>query len=192
MTETAQPPAPAACGRRWRWLLVASLALNLLIIGGLAGLWMKGPPHGRPHWGASPTAFGLMRFTRDLPPERREAVRGHLKDARTSLRALRSELRDARRNAVEALRTPDYSTDKLAAAMAAVADVDNRMRAAGTEALMKGIAELTPEERAKLADAWTRRLEAGEGRRHRHGKDGLEGDAAPEGPAGPPGPPGSP
>lgn len=159
MTDSSPPPAAeAASPRRWRWLLLASLAVNLVFVGGLAAVWFHGPPG---HWrsGASQTAFGLMRFSRELPPERRDAVRAHLREARPVLRDLKTGLREARLNAAKVLASPSYTPEAMKAAMDAIAQGDSRMREAGTAALLKAIEELSPQERQKLAEHWMRRLE---------------------------------
>ncbi|MCU0953208.1 MAG: periplasmic heavy metal sensor [Hyphomicrobium sp.] len=167
MTDT--PPASAelapASGRRW--LLVGSLALNLLFLGGLGALWWKGPMPGFGHPGPAQTAFGLMKFSRDLPPERRDAVRRHLKEARLELRGFRDELLAARRNAAEVLKSADYTPEKMRAALDAIASADQRIRDRGTAALVNAIGELTPEERATLAGSWQRRLEKPAGRKEK-------------------------
>jgi len=181
LSDTTTPATPPASARGWRWLLVASLALNLLFIGGLGALWLKGPP-GPGHWGPSQTAFGLMRFSRELPPERRDAVRRHLKEARQDLKALRAEVRDARSKASAVLASPDYTPEAMQAALAAVAAADNRVRDSGTSALMKSIGELTAEERQKLAAAWNRRLDRDRGRKGKADKDALLNDDAPDPP----------
>jgi uncharacterized membrane protein len=113
-----------------------------------------------------------MRFSGELPPERREAVRRHLREARQSLKDVRDGLRSARAKAAEVLAAPDYTAEKMQAALDAIAVTDNRLREMGTAALMKAIGELTPEERQKLAAAWTRRLERERGRKGRSDTDG--------------------
>jgi uncharacterized membrane protein len=182
LSDTTRPAVPPASTRGWRWLLVASLALNLVFIGGLGALWLKGPP-GPGRWGPSQTAFGLMRFSRELPPERRDAVRRHLKEARQDLKSLRAELRDARSKATAVLASPDYTAEAMQAALAAVAAADNRMRESGTAALMKSIGELTGEERQKLAAAWNRRLDRERGSKGKAEKDGPLEDEASDPPA---------
>ena len=182
-TSTTPPTASAPSAGR-RWLLIGSLALNLLFIGGLGALWFKGPP-GPGHWGPSQTAFGIMRFSRDLPPERRVAVRQHLKEARQVLKDLKAELRVARLKAAEVLASPSYTPEQLKAALDAIASGENRMRDVGSVALLKSIGELTPEERQKLAEAWTRRLEKQQRRKGKSDKDSASDDTS-ESKPGPP------
>jgi len=174
LTETS----PASSSGR-RWLLVGSLALNLLFIGGLAAIWWKGPPPVYGHPGLTQTPFGLMKFARDLPPERRDAVRRHLKDARADMRGLRDELRAARQKAAEVLKSPDYTADNMSAALGAIAAADNRIRDRGAAALLAAIGELTPEERQELASSWQRRLERPPGRKDKTPKSEADESAAP-------------
>jgi uncharacterized membrane protein len=158
LSDTSPSLPTAAPSRGRRWLLVGSLALNFLFVGGLTALWLKGPP-GPGHWGGpSQTAFGLMRFSRDLPPDRRDAVRQHLRQARQDFKLARAELRAARQKAAEVLGSPAYSPEQLQMALQAIAAAENRMREVGTNAIMKAIGELTPDDRKKLAEAWNRRL----------------------------------
>lgn len=175
MSDLSTPTETTRPARRGRWLLIASVALNLVFIGGLAALWLKGPP-GPWRGGASQTAFGLMKFSRELPEERRDAVRRHLKEARPALKAAQVDLRQARVKAAEVLGSASYTADAMRAALDAVASTDNRLRAMGTDALMKAIGELTPEDRQKLAQSWTRRLEREQRRKGKRERD----DGAPD------------
>jgi hypothetical protein len=67
----------------------------------------------------------------------------------------------------------------MRAALDAVASTDNRLREMGTDALMKAIGELTPEDRQKLAQSWTRRLEREQRRRGKRERDDGPPDNAP-------------
>lgn len=178
MSDLSTPTNPAGPARKWRWLLMISVALNLAFVGGLAAVWWKGPP-GPWRGGASQTAFGLMKFSRDLPDERRDAVRRHLKEARPALKSAQVELRQARVKAAEVLGSASYTPEAMRAALDAVASTDNRLRAMGTDALMKAIGELTPEDRQKLAQSWTRRLEREQRRRGKRERDDGPPDEAP-------------
>lgn len=177
MSDLSTPTDTSRPARTWRWLLIGSVALNLVFVGGLAALWFKGPPG---HWrggGASQTAFGLMKFSRELPADRRDAVRRHLKDARPALRSTQDELRQARAQAAEVLGSASYTPEAMQAALDSVASTDNRLRTMGTNALMKAIGELTAEDRKKLAESWTRRLEREQKRKGKRDKgDGPPGD----------------
>jgi hypothetical protein len=55
----------------------------------------------------------------------------------------------------------------------------------GSAALLKSIGELTPEERQKLAEAWTRRLEKQQRRKGKSDKDSASDDTS-ESKPGPP------
>jgi uncharacterized membrane protein len=180
LTETSTPPAAIQPSRGLRWLLVVSLALNLLVAGAVLALWIKGPPRHGPH-GPTQTAFGLLRFSDELPPERREAVRRHLRESRPELRALRGDLRTARSKAVDALQSPSFTLEEMKTALDAISAADGRLRDAGASTLLKAIGELTAEERDKLAQAWKRRLDREQRRKGKPGKDG-----SPDGPSGSP------
>jgi len=178
LSDLSTPTVTPRGAGKTRWLLIGSLALNLVFVGGFAALWFKGPPgHGR--GGASQTAFGLMKFSRDLSPERRDAVRKHLKDARPALKAGQADLRLARAKAAEVLGSATYTAEAMRSALDAVAATDNQLRNMGTDALMKAIGELTPEDRQTLAQSWTRRLEREQKRKGKRDRD----DGPPDGPA---------
>lgn len=178
MSDTSTSPTAGAPSSGRRWLLIASLALNLLFIGGVAALWFKGPP-GPGHRGPSQTAFGIMMFSRDLPPDRRDAVRQHLKEARQDLKNLKADLRLARQKAADVLASTSYTPEQLKTALDAIALAENRMRDTGTAALLKSIGELTPEERQKLAAAWTQRLQKEQRRKGKSDKESAS-DETPE------------
>jgi uncharacterized membrane protein len=181
LSDLSTPAPPAGSARKWRWLLLISVALNLVFVGGLAALWWKGPP-GPWRGGASQTAFGLMKFSRELPDERRDAVRRHLKEARPVLKAAQVELRQARAKAAEVLGSASYTPEAMRAALDAVAATDNRLRSMGTDALMKAIGELTADDRQKLAASWTRRLEREQRRKGKRDRDDGASDSAADGP----------
>jgi uncharacterized membrane protein len=90
------------------------------------------------------------------------------------LRALRAELVQARRKAAEVLGSSDYTTEALQAAMTSVAELESQMRQVGRDTLVSAIRELTPEERRRLAEAWTQRLDFETSRKGRRDKDKPE------------------
>jgi hypothetical protein len=58
--------------------------------------------------------------------------------------------------------------------MTSVADLESRMRQVGRDTLVSAIRELTPEERRRLAEAWTQRLDFEKSRKGRRDKDKPE------------------
>ncbi|MHA7877141.1 periplasmic heavy metal sensor [Roseivivax sp.] len=142
MAETqGTPPAP----RTPRWLklvLFASLALNLAVLGLVAGTVIN---RGPPHRAEAPPGVVYMRA---LPAEDRRAVFRSLRDAR---RGLAQPGREGAR-ALEMLRADPFD----AAGFAALIERQNRqgdaLRDAGQAALIARLDEMGPEGRAAYAD----------------------------------------
>jgi uncharacterized membrane protein len=146
-TTSERPP------RQSRWLfpaLIASLALNLLFIGGIgAAAWQK--KHHRGHgFGAD---FGLMGFVRELPDDRAAVVREQITKARESTRPLKKAVREAWRDANATLTVEPFDKEKFKAAMARASDAESQFKAAIAGGLADMAEKLTAEERAKL-QAW--------------------------------------
>lgn len=151
MTET--PMTSERPPRQSRWLfpaLIASLALNLLVVGGIgAAAWQK--KHHRGHGFGSD--FGLMGFVRELPDDRRAVVREQIKKAREATRPLKKSVREAWREANATLTVEPFDKEKFKAAMAKASDVESQFKAAIASGLADIAENLTPEERAQL-QAW--------------------------------------
>lgn len=128
--------------------LIASLALNLLLIGGfVAGAW-----HHR-HGGPRPHGPGLLDFVRELPPERQDVVRREISSARESMKDLREALRKSWVDANSLLAAEPFDKEKLKAALTSLADAEAKYKAALYGALADTAEKLSPEER-KLLQAW--------------------------------------
>ena len=160
-----------------KWLLVASLALNLLIAGALAGAWLHRHGDGPLRWAGGPSDFGLMFFSRSLPDERREAVRKILREGKSGIKSRKAEITALQTAAAEALAAPDFTPEKFRETIAAIGGSEERRRKASVDVLLKVIEILTPEERQRLAEMWKKRLER-ETRRQKRRK----GDDEPLGP----------
>lgn len=134
---------------RSRWfniLLIASLALNLLFIGGLA----KAAWHHRHGWH---DGQGFMGFARDLPPDRRKMLRDDFKAARDALEPLRQKTRDLWSEANKILVEEPFDKAKYKAAMDSVTEAEGQLKSAIRAAISETAAKLTPEERRAL-QAW--------------------------------------
>ena len=144
-TETPDVPP-----RSPRWLyagLIASLAVNLLVAGGVgAAYWhhRHGPGGGR---GGD---FGLMGFVRELPAERQAIVRNEVSAARQATQPLRSAVREIWLEANKELTAEPFDKDKFKAAMARVSEAEARYKGAISEALAETAAKLSAEERRAL------------------------------------------
>jgi len=182
VSDVAQPadPAPERSKRRLKYALIASLALNLLIIGAVAGTMVGFKKHG-PRMGARGEDFGMMGLTRVLPEERRKEVRKQLRADREKLRPLMEEVRTARRAAADALAAEPFDRAALDAAIAAVAEKERTVRQAAVNAFLGHAETLTAEERGKLAEWWRKKSEPPPPRK----KKGEKGEKAEDKAAGP-------
>ena len=144
----SSPPRPGLL-RGLRWLLVLSLALNLLVAGLVVGaLARHGGPGGRPR----PAELSLGPFARALEPEdRREILRslGGRADLRPPGRVDRAALFA---EVVAALRAEPFDHARAAAALAEQSERVAEVERAVQEALLARLAAMTAEERAAFAD----------------------------------------
>ena len=134
-----------------RWMLVAlfvSLALNLLVVGSLAGaVWRhRGPPPM-----TSAVIPNLLGYASTLPAERHRHLWQLTRDERSHIRPFRREVRAAREETVKALIAEPFDRAKFLAAQARQAEAENRARAAVHDLYVKIADGLTPEERQAFA-----------------------------------------
>jgi uncharacterized membrane protein len=138
---------PARERRTPRWLLVAlfaSVALNLVIVGLLAGaIWRF---RVAPAW-AVPVAPNLLGYASGLPPERRKQLWDQTAEERRQLRPYRREVRTAREETIKALVAEPYDRQLYLAAQARQAEAEKRARRAVQDLFVKIADALTPEER---------------------------------------------
>ena len=143
MTDGAATAIEPPRRRRWpRVLLVASLALNALLIGiiirGLWGLRTELAMRGA----------GLPAFVATLPADRREKLREVAPAApQGSLRALRGELRRARLDAYRAFTADPFDKAAFTAAQKRLFDLEAEVRLSAQRMLPEIGERMTPEER---------------------------------------------
>lgn len=167
MTSDNVPGKPA--GRGMRIALMASLALNVLIIGGVMGSMLVARYHWKAHSGK---AFGLLAFAETLPADRAEVVRKTVEEREATLAPLRQAEREARASARSALTAEPFDAAKFSEALARAADADAAEKRARLQILADTAAVLTQEERRKLHD-W---FEARRRRFRHHHKDEVVKD----------------
>ena len=164
MTDTMTPsPSPSVppvvppSGRKLRIALAVSVALNLLILGLVAGAVLRdGGPHGRM---VRDLDFGP--FTEALTPEDRDALRRDFIRQAPDLRDMRRQMRDDFSTLLAALRAETFDVEAL---RGVVANQGDRMAARlelGQDLMLARIAAMTPAERAAFADRLEQRLERG-------------------------------
>ncbi|HZT47115.1 MAG TPA: periplasmic heavy metal sensor [Hyphomicrobiaceae bacterium] len=130
-----------------RWvlgLMFVSLALNLVVVGAIAGAaWrFRGPPP----W-ANAVTPNLLGYASTLAPERRRELWQLIAEERQHVRPFRREVRAAREKTIEALVAEPFDRETFLAAQARQAETENRARAAVQQLYVKIAEQLTPEER---------------------------------------------
>jgi uncharacterized membrane protein len=146
MTDTGNANAGAK-RRTPRWMLVAlfaSLAVNLIVVGSVAGaLWrLRTPPVG-----TSAVIPNLLGYASTLPVERRKQIWEQTAEERGHIRPFRREVRATREETIKALVAEPFNRDKFLAAQARQAEAENRARAAAQDLFVKIADSLTREER---------------------------------------------
>jgi len=164
-SDNGAGPSRRPAGYNVRVALMASLALNVLIIGAVAGTLLMGPHHhGWRHHGFK--GAGLIGFARTLPPERSDILRKKLESDRAVLAPLRKEEHEAREAARTVLMTEPFDVEKFKAALSRAVDADEKEKRARMALFAETAASLTPEERRELHNWFEKR------RRHfRHDRD---------------------
>lgn len=161
-------PAGSGAGRGLRIALMVSLAVNILIIGGVATTLLcfggKGHHHGRE---------GLMGFVRTLPADRAEAIGEKLKADREVLPPLRAEHKEGRLAARAALTAAPFDEAAFRSALDRAANASCEEKKARLSVLASMAASLTQEERMQLHQWFEERR-----RRFRH-KYKQDGDDEP-------------
>jgi hypothetical protein len=137
-------------GRGSRWLmpvLVASLALNLVVLGATGSLLWRGaferqePPLGRR---VVPSVLG---YAVTLPPERVKELEQLTKEEWERVRPLRRALVEARDASNKALTAEPFDRARFLAAQAQLAETDRASREAAFKLHNAVALHLTPEER---------------------------------------------
>jgi uncharacterized membrane protein len=130
--------------RSWRWALVASLALNLLLLGVL-GTWLW-----RSDSRSDPSA--LAEAVATLPEPDRTTL-GHLLDQRRAERkAILDDLGQLRTATTEAMSADPYDPAKAAAALAAVRDKFKELRDVVEGTVLEIMPKLPAEQRRKMLE----------------------------------------
>lgn len=168
MKADSDPHAAAPRRRRWmRWALGLSLALNLAVLGLVAGAALR---HGGPDRGGHPKPMGVMLY-RELPRE----IRRELRETAFAPRAEIDRQRRADAAAVDAaLRAQPFDPARLEAVLQAQAAQRAAHHARMQAAWLDRVAAMSDAERAAYAD----RLQAALARQDKIGKTGKMGGKA--------------
>ena len=154
MSDVTAAPAPVPAPRRraprWLWVvLIASLAANLFVVGVVARSIMPN------RYAAANHGFGglfgnLLAYTRELPADRRAAVRQSAAKDRPlqALRPLREELRAERREAARLFRAEPFDKEAFLAAESRVQAAEAKLRQSVVRFAVDLAGRMTAEERA--------------------------------------------
>lgn len=152
------------------FLLVASLAANLLVAGAIGRRYFA--PERPDRWsGASFTQLLPRSFLSDLPEERRREYLDLLKSRRDAFRQSRQEMTAVAQRFADALARTPYNEAEVNAAIDDFTRLSTQMVDSGTLVTRQIVQKLTPEERALLAQAVRDRLERMQQRRKKWQKD---------------------
>lgn len=149
MTAPDAPPPAARRTPLWmRVVLLVSLALNLAVVGVVAGLLAGGRPDGV----AAPRGAATGLYLRALPEEHREAMREGLRREGGQFRIDRAALRAETAATLAALRAEPFDAVAFAARIAQQRQTLADRVSAGDRLLVERLAAMTPEERRAYAD----------------------------------------
>lgn len=142
----------------WRTLLFVSVALNLLVVGAVAGGWSAGVRLER-DGGDSATVSRLPgpgAFLGALPPELRDSMRDELATTWSESREARQAAVQARRDAFAAAEQEPYDAARVRAAFERLRAADQAAIGVFQNNVIDGLAELTPEQRRETLQALRR------------------------------------
>lgn len=153
-------------GKGLRVALAISVALNLLIVGLVAGAVLRdGGPRGR-----MMGDLGFGPFTEALSGADRDALRQAFLARMPDMRDMRRQMRADFAALLDALRAEPFDAAALRAAMEAQSARMGERLQVGQDLLLERLAAMTPEARAAFADRLEARL------RHGPGGRGPDGD----------------
>ncbi len=131
--------------RSWvKALLIVSLGVNLAVATFVIGLALKGPPK-RP---APQNQDAIAFLSYALPKEHRQEIRRELVNRRDEFRANRAALRGLRLEMIQALEQEPFEIEQVEDLLEQQRNFFLSMGELAHDALIRRIAELTPEERA--------------------------------------------
>ncbi len=145
---------------KWtRWVLIASLGLNLVV----AGLGLGAFIHGGPGRAGDMLDLGFGPFDNSLRPEDRDAVKAAMRAKSGALSAARAAMVADSVAVLAALRTNPFDATALRTALASQEDHLNARLKLGTDTIGDYLAALTEKDRLEFADRLEHHL--------RHGKE---------------------
>lgn len=130
--------------RPWvKYLLFASLALNLLVAGAFASAAFRA----RQVVGGGAGVFG---FIDHLPKERRDHLQGQVREARMEIRRLREQVRSAARDRAAALLAEPFDKQQYLDAQNRFIEADMKLRRLMRDAVAAIAGQMSQAERRKF------------------------------------------
>lgn len=148
MSEAGEAATPTGAWARWRsTVLVASLALNLLVVGVIATAAVRAH-FSRPHGPAGQAS--LFAYARMLPQQRRQEIWSTTREERQRLRSVRGELRQLRDEMRATLQADPFDADRFKAAHHKLNEAESTARVAARALFEKFVIALSPGERKEF------------------------------------------
>lgn len=146
----AAPSPSARPGRGLRIALAVSVALNLAVVGVVAGAVLRGGPPGRAEVSVRDIGFGP--YSRILAPEDRAELRRAFMQRAPDLRRARGQMRQDMAAMAAALRAEPFDSAGLVVVMDRATARTAEMVTLGQSLLVERINAMTPAQRQALAD----------------------------------------
>ncbi len=129
--------------RRWRrYLLLASLALNLLFVGMVTSAMWRGGWSNNRGGGAN-----IIGYIAQLPADRRAQLMGLSKDIRGEVRQLRQQVRQANADRMSALRAETFDKQRYIEAQTRQIEAETKVRLLLRNVLAETAATMSADER---------------------------------------------
>lgn len=143
-------PIQTPVRRNWlRIALIASLAVNLLVIGAAASAMYRIHQH-QPT--LSSVSTNLLAFTSSLPEPRRKQLWSSIREEHSRLRPLRDDVRAARMEWRRALAAEPFDHARFDKAQSSVLEAENKARSEAQRLFNSLATQLTAQERAAFLD----------------------------------------
>ncbi len=153
--QNSTPNGPRKRLGRTKIVLIVSLAVNLLVVGIVAGALLAGSHH---RDRTALRGLGYAPFVRALPDEDRMALHEALERDADSFRDNRAELRAQFEAFLTALRSDPFEAEEVERLFAEQRDRILERQLLGQGALLERIAAMSPEGRIAYADELDRKL----------------------------------
>lgn len=147
MSDTPAPAPVTTRLPRWaKFALIASIALNVLVFGAVAGAFMRGGPDG-------PAARGsnILGYIATMPQEKRQKLFATTRDLRSQIRPLRQAAREAARERVAALVAEPFDKQRYLAAQTKQIEAESRLRLMLRDLVAEAAATMSQDERRAFA-----------------------------------------